>query len=208
MAFDAVLPYGGKEVEGLAARATLRVYLDQGTVSMTPADFFTFVGKLFEQTGVKSVYDVWFDRDVVYRVSKDHEKEDNHNEALAKAISFSESPKSHPKEVGAWSHGMSGEFYLELRLSFWPIHDAGAPSIVFEVSGNPRELTDPTGENQFELDDRLRRLESNKADIEKENAQISSRFEKKLQEIQGIIGQTLKVKQIDKTVKVDVASIW
>ena len=208
MAFDAPLPYGGKEVEGLAARGTLRVHLDEGRGRLTASEFFTFAGKFLEQTGVESVYDVWFDRNVVYRVSKEHEREDNHKEALAKAIGFSGSSKGHSKEVGVWAHGMSGDFYLEFRVRFWLEHDAATPSLVLEVSGNPKELTDPTGENQFELDDRLSRLESNKADIERENAQITRRFERKLQQLQGILKQMLEVTKIDQTLKVDVASIW
>ena len=122
MSFDAPLPYGGKEVEGLAARGTLRIYLEK-EVEMTALDFFAFAGNLLEQTGVKSVYNVWFDHEVIYRVSKDLEQADNHKVALAEATSFSESSKGHSKEVGVWSHGMSGDFYLEFRLRFWRVRE-------------------------------------------------------------------------------------
>lgn len=229
MTFDAIIPGIGKDVEGLAARGTLRIYLDQtatpesrkGVVGwveehvgehekevdgMSATDFLSSAGKFLEEMGIKSVYDVWFDRDVIYRVPKEREQEDNHKEALAKAASYSEN--GHFKEIGIWSHGMSGDFYLEFRLRFKRVHDKGSPSLILEVAGNPRELTDPTGENQFELDDRLKRLESSKADIEKENAQISRRFETKLKELQGIIKQFFRVRNIDQNLKVDVGSIW
>ena len=76
------------------------------------------------------------------------------------------------------------------------------------MSGNPKELTDPSGENQFELDDSLNQLESDKAGVQKKNAEIAGRFEVKLQELQGILKRMLNVEKIDQTVKVDVASIW
>ncbi len=231
MAFFAPLPHRGTEEEGLAARATLQVSLDQlesperiaGVVgwieqhvgesekevdSLTAVDFLNAAGRFLELTGVESVYDIWFDHSVVYRVSKEREGEDNHKEALSKAIDSSKASKDHLKEIGIWSHGMTADFYLEFRLRFRRIHSAGAPALLLEVAGNPSDLTDPTGKSQFDLDDRLTTLESNKSDVDKENAQIKPQFEVKLQELQGNLKQAFKVKDIKQDVRIDVGSIW
>jgi hypothetical protein len=88
------------------------------------------------------------------------------------------------------------------------VHTVGAPPLILEVAGNPRELTDPTGRNQFELDNRLTRLESDKVCIEKANVHIKPLFEAKLQELQGILKQTFSVEVINQDLKIDVGSIW
>jgi hypothetical protein len=224
-------PFSHDKVEGLAAKATLQIYLTQAEApelrtgivgwveehvgepqkeidSMAGADFLTAAGRFLEETGVKSVYDIWFDHDVVYRVSKERETEDNHEEALSRAIDSSRASKDHLKEIGIWSHGMSGDFYLEFRLRFRRAHDLGAPPLILEVAGNPRELTDPTGKNQFELDDRLTQLESDKTRIDKENVHITPLFEAKLQELQGFLKQVFSIRTINQDRKIDVGSIW
>ncbi|MDA4113310.1 MAG: hypothetical protein OK474_04605 [Thaumarchaeota archaeon] len=231
MAFYYPPPAHGHQVEGLAAKATLQVYLNQmetpepradilGWVeeragepekevdSLAGVDFLTAAGRFLEQTGVRSVYDIWFGHNVVYRVSKEREWEDNHREALSRATDSSRASKDHLKEIGIWSHGMSGDFYLEFRLRFRRVHDLGAPPLILEVAGNPRELADPTGKNQFELDDRLTRLESDKSRVEKENVHIKPLFESKLRELQGTLKQTFSVKVISQDLKIDVGSIW
>jgi hypothetical protein len=126
-------PFSHDKVEGLAAKATLQIYLTQAETpeprtgimgwveehvgeprkevdSMTGADFLMASGRFLEQTGVKSVYDIWFDQNVVYRVSKERETEDDHKEALSRAIDSSRASKDHLNEIGIWSHGMSGDF--------------------------------------------------------------------------------------------------
>jgi hypothetical protein len=221
----------GTREAGLAARATLQVYLSQmetpvprsgivgwveGRVGesekevdgMAGADFLRTAGGFLEQASVKSVYDIWFDHSVVYRVSKEREREDNHEEALSRAIDSSRVSEDHLKEIGIWSHGMSGDFYLELRLRFRRVHDIGAPPLILEVAGSPRELTDPTGKNQFKLDDRLTRLESDRTHVEKENVRIRPLFEAKLQELQGILKKTFSVRVIEQNLEIDVGSIW
>ena len=219
MAFFAPLPHRGIEEEGLAAKATLQVFLEQTEAperresdkevdSMTAADFLTAAGSFLERTGVKSVYDVWFDHSVIFRVAEEQEEEDNHRLALAKALESSKTSSDHMKEIGIWSHGTSGDFYLEFRLRYRRVHDARSPSLILEVGGNPSELTDASGDGQFELDDRLTTLEASKDDVEKENAQIKPRFEEKLQELQNALRQTFKVKDIRQDSSVDVASIW
>jgi hypothetical protein len=154
------------------------------------------------------VYDIWFDHSIVYRVSKEREREDNHGEALSRAIESSRVSRDHLKEIGIWSHGMSGDFYLEFRLRFRRIHDIGAPPLILEVAGSPRELTDPTGKNQFELDDRLTRLESDRTRVEKENIRIRPLFEAKLQELQIILKKTFSIKIIEQNLEIEVGSIW
>jgi hypothetical protein len=231
MAFFAPLPHRGTEVEGLAAKGTLQVFLDQveaperkaGVVgwieervgepgkevdSMTAVDFLTSASRFLELTGAESVYDVWFDHNVVFRVSKEREDEDNHKEALSSAIESSKGSNAHMKEIGIWSHGVSGDFYLELRLRFRRMHDVGSPAMILEVGGNPSELTDPGGESQFELDDRLTSLEGSKDDVEKENAQIKPKFEAKLNELEDDLRQAFKVKYIKHDSTIDVGSIW
>jgi len=231
MAFFAPLPHRGTDVEGLAARATLQIYLNQAEAperkagvggwidehvreserdvdGLTAADFLTAAGRFLETTGVKSVYDIWFDQRVVYRVSKDREDDDNHKEALSKAIDSSKTSKDHLKEIGVWSHGTSGGFYLEFTLRFRRMHKEGSPPLILEVAGNPNELTDPSGKSQFELDDRLTALTSSSSEVEKENARIRPEFEAKLQELQGTLKQVFDVKSISQDVKIDVGSIW
>jgi hypothetical protein len=225
------LPHTGTRAEGLAAKATLQVYLNQmetpeprsGVIGwveghvgesekeidgMTGTDFLKTAGGFLEQTGVESVYDIWFDHSVVYRVSKEREQEDNHKEALARASDSSRVSRDHLKEIGIWSHGMSGDFYLEFRLRFRRVHELGAPPLILEVAGSPRELTDPTGKNRFELDDRLTRLESDRMRVEKENVRIRPLFEAELQVLQGILKKTFSVKVIDQNLEIDVGSIW
>jgi len=229
MTFFAPLPHSVKEEEGLAANAILRVRLASPQAAMESATSGTtgtssergggvafldqehFVGaakRLLELSGLKSIYDVWFDSRVVYRVPKPLEETDNYQDALSKTLDALKRSKDSPKELGIWAHGMSGDFYLELRVRFWQRPAVGEPSVVLEVGGNPADLTDPTGEEEFELDDKLTSLESSKSEIEKENARIRSEFESKLEQIQGILKQVLSVKEITQEAKVDVGSIW
>jgi len=221
----------GAHVEGLAASATLLVYLDQPETpepfdglagwleehlgepkkevdGMTAADFLTSAFGFLEETGARSVYDIWFDHSVVYRVSKDREQEENLEEAKAKVAESIKTSNAHLKELGIWSHGTNNDFYLEFRLRFRRVHDARAPPLVVEVKGNPIELTDPTGHNQFELDDRLRLLEESKSAVEKKNLQVGRRFEKKLVWVQGILRQKFRVRTMERQMKIDVGSIW
>lgn len=206
MTFEAPLPYGGRDVEGFAAGATLNVFLNrqgEGQDVMSAADFLAATGKFLERTGLRSVYDVWFDHRVVYRVAEDREAEDNHGEAISKAL---ESVRP-SKEIGVWAHGVSGDFYLEVRLRLRKVRDE-SPPLVLEIAGNPIELTNQTGQGEFELDDELTNLESNKEEIAQKNVEVRGRFVAKVHELRDMLGQFFSVQSVGEDVKVDVGSIW
>ncbi len=131
----------------------------------TPSAFIEKAASFLKSIGVVHVVSVEIDGTPAYTLQGDNP--DSIAQFEERSISFLQTQTSPVKFIELRVLGKSNDFFMDMSITYRPVHSAHEPGLSFAVEAKPAALDLQEGETMAEHELRLEKLALNSAEVEK-----------------------------------------